>query len=1226
MADDFSRTLNDVMSGYQGMSTTISHFGGPTATPMGSMMSAQAPQQQTPPPPVPTMTVQPPPPPPPTPPFDPMSGMSNVNQPFHTASQSPGVMGGMQAGMAQAQSYNMNPMYASYMDPSMNMASAGHMTPARAGVFRQAPVSDFRAPRPLGTGGQRVPDAMVPFSPGLVRNTPMPQFSRGYDAAMYTGSEQARLISQGTAGYAEAAAGNLVAAGGMYAGGIGGAALGGFMGGPAGAKFGAEMGMLGGAFAQYIPGVTQATEATFRPAIERRADAIRGQFASRQFMVGASRDLDISGSGLSTSASQALTYDFDRMAGASGGGRNRRDFMEIMQAGGEQGLMDFAQNKDQIVDTVKQLSGIVGTFAEITGDPDFRNNIQKIGQLRRLGVGLNEMNQAVSNMDQYARMAGMDVDQLMQTQGLQGAGIYQGSGLVAGQGLQTGMMGGGQARQMVAGGAVNARNLALYGGVSGMGQRMTEMNASFLSNVAQPLLPYFASEGEDGKLSINQDRVKAFQSGDVTYQDALRKASEMDMSQGARQRIMGFRGRELTAELGESLGPEGTQQAMVRAIMSIQKDNPNLDFMTAAELAAGPDGAAMIRNMGNKGYQEGTMRQMQQELDRRRYDARQGGGLVQRSFMEKYGPGDPTSFFGDMQDGVSGYLADYEESKRLEAVGTTRFKRDTGASSIGLGTKEGGPAALSAAYGRLGLYEKSMSADASGLERAMARARGRGIREGGGYGSSFERTYRPFTEDYQSYQQQVTGTSAYGRAAGLYGDMFKLGVTGGIFTNADEMMDVADEASRGFQPRNIEKRAARMMQINERTTGQSVQERASARSSVQDRVGADKYAKVTKILGRKISAKNKLNIGDAALLTDTEIGATLQSQGIDPSDMSADEIAAIQRDSANTMGTESRDEYLNSMGKQTAAAQTSKAGQSFLSGGGVGALNDALESTGFSDLDDMSKAEKLALKELTTYKDVGYLVLAAAKQDGSWGSTYAKKLQERDGKAFAGRLEKAQKYFRGLPSDVKKAIMERSGKLMNENSNWWGGSQKTADIDPANTKKRLDALSDIIKIKTADEARNKVATQLEDLGADKAGSTKELIADFQGLTSDQRAEAREKGLGGILDMVLADDFKADSAGIAAVNKAMAGMDPSTLDKRDKSGKSGAVSSQVEAIESQREFFTDLNRAMGGNSIIVQSNTEAMKNLTRAIENNSPIAEKDTAAGKKSQPTATGGGV
>lgn len=1207
MSEDFSRTLNDVMSGYQGMSATISHFGGPAATPHGSMMSSQAEMQNTPPPPTPTMTIQPPPPPPPTPAFDPMMGMSQAaNQPFQTATAPPmgGVAAGMQQGMAQAQSYNMNPMYAAYMDPSMNMASAGYMTPARAGVFRQAPVADFRQSRPVGVGGQRVPDAMIPFSPGLTRHTPMPQFSRGYDAAMYVGSEQARLLQQGTAGYAEAAAGTLVGAGGAYAGAGLGAGIGGFFGGIGGAKLGAEVGMVAGSFAQYIPGVVEGTEAAFRPAIERRADAIRSQFASRQFMVGASGDLDISGQGLSTSASQQMTRDFDQMADASGGSRTRRDFIDIMQAGGEQGLMDLAQNKDQIVDTVKQLSQVVGTFAEITGDPDFRNNIQKIGQLRRLGIGVGEMQQAVTNMDQYARMAGMDVDQLMQTQGMQGAGIYQGSGLVAGQGLQTGMMTGGQARQMVASGAINERDMALYGGASGMSQRMTEMNAAFLSNTAQPLLPYFATEGEDGRLSINKDRVAAFRRGDISYEDALRESSKMEMSDSARQRIMGFRGRELTAELGESLGPEGTQRAMVQAIMSIQKDNPNLDIMTAAELAAGPDGAAMLSRMGNKKYQEGVLGQMGQELDRRRFDARQGGGALEsRGFMSMIGLRgvDP---LGGVQESVSDYLANYEESKRLEAVGTTRFQRDAPASASFKANNLGG-ADISTALGTLGI-QGNVSA---------------------GGQSAFAEYAQPFTSDFAAYQREVTGTGMFDQTFDIAG---KLVGTGGILSPVDSMEVLGELADEGFGAQGIQKRARRMMDINVKTGSQSAKERTDARGSLLERVGEEEYAKIMSRMTRKISDKNKFNVGEYEILSDTEMAASL-GPGLSMADVSTDELAALQHDAATNLGSqEDQTGYLSSLNKKTSRARTASIGEEFMRGGGTGALNEALDSIGFGDIEDMGDADKLAMEALTSYADADYLVLAAAETSansmfgGATGSgAYRKALQKRDGmQAYDKKKAAATKYFASLPLDVREAIMERVPTLINEKSHLSRaqGGMRTENFDPTRTKERLGAVGDIGGATAAVEGRQKISAVLDDMDVSTGDSTKELVTGLRNTTSTQQKELREKGYGSLLDMVTDEDFDAASEeDMLKVNTLLSGMNPGELDVKDDSATSKGVREQEEAIESQRKFFSTLNVAMSGNSQQLQSNTAAVVELTKALQGTSKD-ELEKGKGNKPQDT------
>ena len=1184
MADDFSRTLNDVMSGYQGMSTTISHFGGPSATPAGSMMSSQAGYQPTPPPPIPTTTITPPPPPPPVPPFDPTTGAMSAPQPFQTATAPSGSMPNaavsMQAGMAQAQSYNMNPMYASYMDPSMNMASAGYMTPSRAGVFRQQGVADFRSARPVGIGGQRVPDAMIPFSPGLTRHTPMQQFARGYDASMYVGQEQARLMAQGTAGYAEAAAGNLVAAGGMYAGGAIGAGIGGFIGGPGGAVLGADLGMLGGSFAQYAPGVTRATEAAFRPAIERRADAIRGQFASRQFMMGASKDLDISGQGLSTAASQRLTHDFDEMAQNTG--RTRRDYLDIMQAGGEQGLMDFSQNREQIVDTVKQLSGVVGTFAEITGDPDFRNNIKKIGQLRRLGIGLNEMQQAVTNMDQYARMAGMDVDQLMQTQGMQGAGIYQGAGLAAGQGMQAGMMGGGQARQMVAGGAINARDMALYGGVSGMGQKLTEMNAAFLSSTAQPLLPYLVQEGDNGRLSINKERAEAMRRGEISYEDALREASKMEMSDGARQRIMGFRGRELTAELGEVLGPEGTQRAMVQSIMSITRDNPGIDIMTAAEMAAGPDGAAMLSRMGNQGFQQGMLRQMNQELDRRRFDARAGRGdedggtrLSTRLGLRNFDP------IGGVQDSVSGYLADYEESKRLEAVGTTRFQRDANAAGV-FEAKEATPAEISRALGQAGITGP-VNQDGLGFDA---------------YQRDFRNTYGGLTSDLSDYQRQVTGTSMF-------------------------------DTSMGRVDRDTAERADRMIQVNQRTTEQSAKERTQARTALQDRLGSDKYNEATKKLARKISEKNLFNVGDAELLSDEEIASTLGVSMDEFQKMDPEQIAAFQRDAANqTIDQGKGREYIKSMRTQTQRAGAAQVGEAFMRGGsGEEGVNKILNKLGFSDLGDLGEGDTGAIDALIGSADPEYLVTAAllsSGEDSVLGDSargnadgMMKQLRKRDGDAFASKLEQAKDTFKKLPAEVKEALRDVAPSIAKKK-----GSRR--GVDAGAVGDRLKGLEVAGGAASARQTLKGASAAADKAGIGSASTGAELISNIQGATQAERDEFREMGFGDVVDLVTSEGFKDNEEGAQQLMDVLKKKTAGQIDIKDTSGKSEAVTSQVQAIKAQQDFFNSLNVAMSTNSAEMRRNTDAVMGLTKALTGGTSNDKLNEVKGDQRQPTDTGG--
>src|SRR5262249_27969320 len=94
--------------------------------------------------------------------------------------------------------------------------------------------------------------------------------------------------------------------------------------------------------------------------------------------------------------------DFERT------GFNTQDAMRIMQMSANQGLLTGANSPDQIVQKVKEISKTVKVLMRITGDPDVRDAIASLGQMRSLGFqGLAAQAGAVANRASFARMAGV---------------------------------------------------------------------------------------------------------------------------------------------------------------------------------------------------------------------------------------------------------------------------------------------------------------------------------------------------------------------------------------------------------------------------------------------------------------------------------------------------------------------------------------------------------------------------------------------------------------------------------------------------------------------------------------------------------------------------------------------------------------------------------------------------------------------------------------------------
>lgn len=589
----------------------------------------------------------------------------------------------MGRGMEQATQHQFNnPMWAAAMDPQgMHYAAPSMMTNANTGAFRRDPVGDRRTTAPYSVTGETPPPSMMPLplpfgatSPlgvdTLTRTRPELNFARSFDGQVDRGSEHARLIQGGFEDYSQGAGKAIAGMHGSAVGGVVGAGAGAFVGGPKGAVAGAEIGSLVGAFAGYIPGVDKAASSMFRPAIERRADAIQTQFGSRQFLTGG-QDLDMTGAGLSTDASQGLMEDFDEIASSQG--LTRADVTQLMQMSGEQGLLDMASNADQIADTMKNMTSLLGTMAEITGDPDFMNNIQKIARLRRLGFDPKNASQSLKNMDSYARMAGMDMDQVMEREGMQGSATYNAAGLLAAQGMEAGFMGTGQSHMLTQSGALSEQELALYGGQSGVGQHIMEANAAFMSGpMSESLMPFFLQKGEDG-LQVDSSSIDRVISGDADVRDIMREGSskfhnDLDSvaeMQDNRQRLM--------MDIGEETGQEGMQAMMLMMAKDLADQTPGMSLRGSLQtMGLSEEQSSVLHEMANSPeYWNNLEQQQDQEIQRLQHEEQQR--------MENYEPHDTSRWgrfkrgvgnagFG-IQGGISNQLARHEEEQRRLASG-----------------------------------------------------------------------------------------------------------------------------------------------------------------------------------------------------------------------------------------------------------------------------------------------------------------------------------------------------------------------------------------------------------------------------------------------------------------------------------------------------------------------------------------------------------------------------
>jgi len=395
------------------------------------------------------------------------------------------------------------------------------MTPASSGVFRPA------APSPMGAPMSPMPimpAVMTPFTPRM----PSPMFQNAWEQELQQREMRADSLY------------SMVAQAPRVGGAMGGYAAGAMAGAAAGSRLGfGRMGAMGGA----LLGAAAAGSSGFsgamgdlamipmRPNMEMHQMGAALQRQTQDWVVQGPQ-MHQMGRGLSRSASMELAGGIQSLAMDSGFQKstnnmfNRNDLMKITQLSGQSGLMDMEQGVEGIRGNLREVSQVVKRFMELTNDPDVVSVIKQMGQLRRFGLSLPEMDQAAAGMRSYARGAGTTISGLVQGGGLPGAMTYQQAGLSAGAGFNYGNFSMASARQSVASGTFSEAQLSMLGGVSGVSQRNMQAQAAFMS---MPMLgaSFAGYNAQSGSWGPNM--------GNIAGQ--MKSANPIDMIMGAYQNL-----------------------------------------------------------------------------------------------------------------------------------------------------------------------------------------------------------------------------------------------------------------------------------------------------------------------------------------------------------------------------------------------------------------------------------------------------------------------------------------------------------------------------------------------------------------------------------------------------------------------------------------------------------------------------------------------------------------
>ncbi len=432
--------------------------------------------------------------------------------------------------------------------------------------------------------------------------------------------------------------------------GIGGSVVGGVLGsafGPLGTMAGAYLGnKIGGGLSNMM----------FGPAIADMARGRQVQAMTSPFMVSGSYLNTATGQGMNAQAGRDVAaglrhlqrdYDFERT------GFNTQDTMRIMQMGADQGLIKGAMSPDALVQKVKDISKTVKVLMRITGDPDVRDAIQSLGQMRELGFqGLASQAGAVANRAAFARMAGVS-QSAMNQYGMMGADLAAQYGLGGATGYNAGMAGAGLANMAASSGALNDLQMARAGGKSGL----AAINARGQLAAMQDERYLLAAMGRDakGRMTVDMDAYRRTQG--MSFQEVSERAAEALRTMG-KEGIFEWntRKQEFKDQVAQKLSPFEMNMNMIRQARAFQSAVPGMTLGTALQSTTGMDAnsaRALELQSQSRGWYDAQIQQLEaQKREAADQLAAQREQYRTPGLMTRMGRG-IRGFFGDVSDAMS---------------------------------------------------------------------------------------------------------------------------------------------------------------------------------------------------------------------------------------------------------------------------------------------------------------------------------------------------------------------------------------------------------------------------------------------------------------------------------------------------------------------------------------------------------------------------------------------
>ena len=558
-------------------------------------------------------------------PFNPYPRPATPMDIWNQAFQPMTISAHQQFGLQKTQQWNASNPSAMVGPAALNMMNMANLAPLRA-PFGTPPPALMTTP---GVTGMFQTPGDIASQQGLMASA---AFLDPRTAAANLSSQRAEAWGQKYGGIGGAVAGTI--GGAMLTGG-GAMGLGATAGGMAGGWIGEQLGNL--------PLVKQIREFANRGVAENlswMAQAQHGTFG-RVSMGGG--DIGLGGRGLSTDASMRLGQKLKGMSGQTGGMFNQMDMMNLTSAAGDAGLLDAASNIDQIANTVGSLMKVIGRLGKLTGDPDFRNNIRELGNMKRMGFTVDQSIDAIADVNRFARGAGMTRGQMGATMQA-GAARAIGAGVTGGVGAMNAAIGAQQSRMLA--GAFDPVQASLMGGTAGIGQTIEEGRTAFAAQTSRLFIPSLLTIGPGGEISLDQDKMRQLGGVGAINMQAIAAHGQQNLHAVAQQ-LAQQTGQPVASVLGDLMGRMPEFQSKLATQMTpgeygrIQSNmilgmRETFGEYGAAKIVMGTEAGARIKlaELRDPKYHERQTAQLQESIKLAQGEANLVGGALQRQRQE----------------------------------------------------------------------------------------------------------------------------------------------------------------------------------------------------------------------------------------------------------------------------------------------------------------------------------------------------------------------------------------------------------------------------------------------------------------------------------------------------------------------------------------------------------------------------------------------------------------